>query len=946
MDETLRTEILKRLRADFKFKNMGAQRWSGGACPKCPDSRGKELYVYIDNPWTLVCGRESKCGARIPIKEQYPDLFDNWSARHQQTAEDPHAAARAYLRDGRRLNLSKLGGIYAQESYQDWQSKETSATVRFAVPYGKDMNTGEPRTGFWERLIDRPQRFGKKKANMPKGWSFKGWAWHHPEHAIDMLAAQKELWVAEGIFDALSLNEAFDKVRPDARAVSSLSTNNYPEKFLDQIAEAAKRLGLPLPKIIWAFDVGGAGVKYCREYVELAKKAGWPTGAAQVTPDGEGAKEDWNDLLSANKLTAEKLDEYLGNGEITIAPGPSEKAYLLWQRHGLSEFSLVFNNQTYWAKLSAAEINQLLTEWHEGGINADMDDETRANEAARACLKIADIANCTFRALYFERPEDSLTGTYYFRIAFPGKTPETRANLSASAVSKAQGFKETLLSVAAGAMFTGSNHQLEKMMKRQLNNIRTVIAIDFRGYSALHKAWIFDKVAICGARVLDVNEEDYFEIGHVGVKLPKSTDAESNTDRFNIQPSLPENKNPWFWWQDLYTSFGPLGTIALAYWFLSLFAEQVRHEWQDLTFLEMDGEPGSGKTTLLVFLWKLVGRMGNYEGFDPAKVTAAAMGRILVQVSNLPVVMIEGDRKADQPTAKKFDWDELKSLYNGTSPRARGVATADNKVYSPRFRGSVVVAQNWPITLANADRAVLERIVNLHVDKSRFSEAGLQAGERLKALDVADVSHWIAAMVRQEKAVMTAYNDLFPKHFSRLRATPHVSVDRLARTHAQVAAAVDCLSAAMKYKNEPVITSAQRQEAHELLTQMCVDRHGALDADHYLVAQFWENFDYLDGRAMEAKAAPALGEKLFGLNYSRSPNSTIVIHFAAFEQQSAQYRISLPTSIAELKKLLIHSKSRKFVKQGSVNCIDGKTRHCWLFQRPAHEIAELERIDV
>ena len=102
MDETLRQEILKRLKTDFFSKGKtGGDRWSGGKCPKCPGNGGKELYVYTANPWTVVCGRENRCGARIPVKELYSDLFDNWSDRHKQTEQDPHAAARAYLRDGR-----------------------------------------------------------------------------------------------------------------------------------------------------------------------------------------------------------------------------------------------------------------------------------------------------------------------------------------------------------------------------------------------------------------------------------------------------------------------------------------------------------------------------------------------------------------------------------------------------------------------------------------------------------------------------------------------------------------------------------------------------------------------------------------------------------------------------------------------------------------------------
>jgi len=60
---------------------------------------------------------------------------------------------------------------------------------------------------------------------------------------------------------------------------------------------------------------------------------------------------------------------------------------------------------------------------------------------------------------------------------------------------------------------------------------------------------------------------------------------------------------------------------------------------------------------LIEFLWKLLGR-SDYEGFDPSKSTLAARMQNLVQVSNLPVVLIESDREG-QAAKKGFDWNYL-----------------------------------------------------------------------------------------------------------------------------------------------------------------------------------------------------------------------------------------------------------------------------------------------
>jgi hypothetical protein len=50
----------------------------------------------------------------------------------------------------------------------------------------------------------------------------------------------------------------------------------------------------------------------------------------------------------------------------------------------------------------------------------------------------------------------------------------------------------------------------------------------------------------------------------------------------------------------------------------------------------------------------------------------------MAQIGNLPIVLMEGDRD-EGSHAKKFDFDELKSLYNGRSPRAIGIKNSGNE---------------------------------------------------------------------------------------------------------------------------------------------------------------------------------------------------------------------------------------------------------------------------
>ncbi|MGQ0516780.1 hypothetical protein ACT453_40080, partial [Bacillus sp. D-CC] len=71
--------------------------------------------------------------------------------------ENPHAAADAYLVNARGFDVSKLKGTYTQELFRNDRKYPDliTATVRFKLAEGV----------FWERFIDRPERFGRQKAN-------------------------------------------------------------------------------------------------------------------------------------------------------------------------------------------------------------------------------------------------------------------------------------------------------------------------------------------------------------------------------------------------------------------------------------------------------------------------------------------------------------------------------------------------------------------------------------------------------------------------------------------------------------------------------------------------------------------------------------------------------------------------------------------------------------
>jgi len=140
---------------------------------------------------------------------------------------------------------------------------------------------------------------------------------------------------------------------------------------------------------------------------------------------------------------------------------------------------------------------------------------------------------------------------------------------------------------------------------------------------------------------------------------------------------------------------------------------------------------------------------------------------------------------------------------------------------------------------------------------------------------------------------------------------------------------MDCLYKFMKDKSRTVISSTLHQEAQAMITKMCVDRHSAINADPPAIADFWEKFDFLSERF--SHEAFYIESKMLPVNLHRK-KGMIAVHLASFEGRLGDARLSLDKPMSEVRKLLHQSKSRKFVKATQVNCIDGKTRHCWVFR--------------
>lgn len=900
MKDDLRHDVLQRLEHDYGLKHRtGTDYMRGGTCPKC---HKKTLYTRHSTPWRVTCGRPEKCRHSMHVKEIYEDLFEEWSKRVPATNDAPTATARAYMEFARGFDIGLIAGWFTQETYYSRELDAGSATVRFALEKG----------GYWERLIDKPSRFGKMKARFMPGDSYKGVWWCPP--LVDLLTV-KELWIVEGIFDSIAL------FHNDISAVSAMSSNAFP---IESLKALARDRSDNLPKLVWALDNEPGAQAFTRKWVRMARELGFVCEAAQI-PQRDGRKVDWNDLhqqwafLEGDKRSsqvASDLKAVRHEGALLIAESAAEKALLMydWQERG--EFYLRFNSRLYWFKLDMDKFNRAMQEL-EGDDESDdqlLNKKQMRGKALQQSGSVIEIANCFPEALYYQRNEITDESWYYLRVDFPHDGGSVKNTFTSGQLTAASEFKKRLLGMAAGAMYTGSGQQLDKIMKDQLYGLKTVSTIDYIGYSKENGCYLYSDVAIKDGNVYPINNEDYFEFGKLRLKtLQKGVTVKVQRDdkRYNEE-----------WLRLLWICFGTNGLAALLFFFGSLFCEQIRAKYESFPFMELTGQAGAGKTTLLKLLWKLLGRPG-YEGFDPMKSTKAGRSRLMGQVAGMPVILLESDRKEDDKNhIKAFDWTELKDFFGGGTLAVKGMKTAGNETYEPPFRGSIAISQNAAVV---SEEAIMTRIAKLHFVRPTVTPESRAAAEQLTALDGSVLSHFLMKSLRKEAGIMEVFGKKMPGHETTLQrlntvcfscSAPFtadkscgkcgnelrgsIHVERIIKNHAQLLSLLDSIQLVLKLSDVQVAATRRK------IIEMALERQSTTSADHADVAEFWQVYEYL--------------ESLYDhplVNHSKN-DDVIAINLNEFAERASEHRQKL-ADVTRLKELLKESRSRPYLDYKAVD---------------------------
>lgn len=881
-------KAVERLNTDYGMKPSPNRKWlQGGRCPACDK---KELYANAEQPWRIICGRTNNCGYTEELRDLYPELFTQWSKRYPQTSSDPHAAADAYLSEGRGLDHHKLKGLYTQESYYNSSKGHSANTVRFPIA-----------DTWWERLLDPTGDMPKTR--IKQGSSISGHWWIPPNLH---LPSQKEIRITEGIFDAVAL------WLNGLAAVSCISANFYPEIGLNQLAADCERLKQKRPTLIWAFDSDKAGQDKTVEFVERAEKAGWICKADQ--PPKSDKKIDWNDLHLQKKLTQKDMDRYRYYGDLLLAKTAKAKALLMYLHGDAISFPFRFKNRLYWCKVDIEKYHKVLNELPETPDHLTDDETVRADEkkfqdATLSCMSVNEIANCYPEPLYYQYNEVMDEAWYYFRINFPKGKP-VKNTFTGAQLSVAGEFKKRLLGIAPGVIYEGTSGQLDRFLRGSIEDIKRVETIDYIGYSKKHSAYIFNKLAFQNGKVYRLNTDDYFE-------LPRQTNVKSlmaNSFKLNITDQPPEQ--PVAWLDDIVTAWGTKGLLAFSGFMGGLFAEQIREKHKSYHFLELTGEPGAGKSTLITFLWRLMGRDG-HEGTDPNKGSESGLRRTMAQISNIPMALVESDGEQNGK-ASQFDWNKLKNLFDGGSLGARGNKNNGNDTTEPNFKSTVVISQNAEVV---SSEAVMSRICQIYfytAEQTRHSEV---AARRIEQISTEQVSHFTYRLLLAEPKFLATYFEKKPLYEERLKDAG-IKTFRVAFCHAQLLALLEAFAATVLPELKSYIDLCWTTTL-----MMAKARDEVMRSDAPIVIQFWDVVERIE-------STNNIVTKDSEVNHSADPK-LMAINFAHLYQVAAQQYLNLPP-IGDVQNALRQSRRYKFVGANkSVHSIIEKTsKRCWVFEKP------------
>jgi len=879
-----------------------------GVCPQC---NKKSLWTWNEQPWNVQCNKKNSCGYTERVEKLFPEIFTELSKRYIPTDENPNATADAYLKYIRGLDHNLLRGQYQQSVIFNSDNRNiTAPSIRIFLDTEK--------TRYFERVIEDEKAVGKKAhfggKRKADGSLFKGDVW---QPQTQNLQAGDRIHIVEGIFDAIALCQAGYK------AISCLSAGMFPYEFIkanDDFTNSKRY------EWVWALDNDKAGINAAIKHMKTMSET-FGIDSSCILPE-KGS--DWNDLLNAGKLTkhkdsngrstkptpdAESYRRYKFYGDCATAETAEEKAMIIYAYRGRSFFTFDFAKRMYGFELDMTAFNDKMSDLEtaykkdngleeQDKIPRDEVEKLR-NLALKQSTSVMEIANCVPEFLYTQRNPAADELAYFYRVSMPnGKVyKDTFSNAQQQTANK---FNERLGSFAAGAMFDGGANFYSNLRKSWMYDVQEIRAIDFAGYDATSGGYVFPEFGVFNGEVHKLNNEEFIDTGKVQIKSSyHNVDIKCNTD-------LNDYSDEWF--HKVHEAWGMNGLIAACYFTGAVFANQIRDRLQNFPFLELVGDPGTGKSALLKGLWEAFGRRG-HEGTNPGgrKGTAKFLPRVLAQTT-LPTVFVEGDSGSDNEKTKSsgVNWDDFKDLYGGIGLYGKANMSNDNQIKISDFRGSLVIAQNYPVK--DAQPAFLQRIVQCWFDSRNKSEDTRKAAEALYQLDSDNMSGYLIKVIQKEKQFLEVFFKVQKEAEQRLLQDPNIKIQRIAFTHSVIMGLIKASCMLLPIKKE----TADQALLH--VRNMAQDRQVFINSEDPRVEAYFDAIDFMSNMRHNPTS----------FNHSKN-DDLLAIDLAHVESEARRHGVNV-LPVVEIKPLL--ERSQAFVKKNHpvASAILGKTKKCWVFK--------------
>jgi hypothetical protein len=735
-------------------------------CPKCNQP---EAFGFVDNPFTIHCPRNNKCGEKSRMSDLVPELFNNWLERYPPTKSDPKATARAFLLS-RGLDPSRFE--FEQGVWEE--SGRVITTVAF------EMSETKRR---WHRLIDIPSCVkGKSRWDEGVGDAYRGKVW-----LTGKIKETEELWIVEGIFEALSLQQGLG-----VRAAATFSASHIPTNFYEKLNRSQP--------ITIALNSDNAGQVGTHKNLDKLTELGFEKVRIAQPPDGK----DWNDLLCLGQFIEERREQTLKDtdwrGQLLIAESVETYRKIFEEKYkakgGNYRGLLSFKGETYFCstKDGKAVTQKILNALIERAFT-QVNDEKKYNPEHRDFVKISK----------------------------PNSKHSSIIELTAAELMSGNKLKESLKSKANVLLLGNSPEIINSIaLKLEKDSAPSVRLVERLGYDKKSQCYVFGTFLYDreGRRQL-ANTDGFF----TEQKLVCKTDQSLIQDYQEVDLKRVICL--------IRRVYGNQGLMVLAFYVATLLKDDFINQKSAFPYLSISGLKGSGKTTLIDFCNQAFFQL--WGGLNASReTTGKGMLRTLYHRHSLVIPYNESNKGMIG-----LDENKLLYAYHGGSLYIRADTTNDANTINLPFHASLAFVQNIePFTIG----AVKERVISLRfknaseggvTDDSRVAMKELM---RMAASQRAGIGHQIFASLKEIR--QQVFSDLDD---TEAGLTEYLQSPRVAFTHSVLLSTCQALLSKAGFERSKISEMELVQEVLSLAQKKDNQSGGEND----IADTFIENFEQL-----------------------------------------------------------------------------------------------------